>query len=242
MTEIKVISRPKLKNPVMLAGLPGIGNIGKVSVEYLIYKLGGKVFAELYSEYMPEWTVLENGVLRTLKINFSYARPKGSERDIIFITSDAQANAPLGQYVVTGEVLDFAKKMGVDTVGAMAAYVVPAKGQYARVVGAASDPETKKMLERSGVRLLDGGTIVGMNGLLPALAPMYGMKGFCLLGTTKGEIIDINASKAVLTVLSSMLNFELDVSELIQYSDLSKLTMQIPKQAAAPEEELGYIR
>lgn len=242
MTRTNLISSPKLKNPVMMVGLPGIGNIGKISVEYLIYKLGGKLFAEMYSEHLPEWTVLEDGRLKTLKIGFYHAGVPGTEMDMVMVTADAQASAPLGQYVLTGEILELARKLGVQTVGAMAAYVVPPRERWSGVVGAASDPKTRKMLEAHGVRLLDGGTIVGMNGLIPAMAPLYGMGGFCLLGTTKGEIIDIRASRAVLNSLCAMLGFEMDMDELNRYSDLGRLRSLITPPGAGLEEEPGYIR
>jgi len=242
MSRVNLLESPKLKNPIMVVGLPGIANIGKVSVEYLINKLKGKLFAELYSEHLPEWIVLENGTLKTLKINFFHSRPQGLGRDIIFLTADAQANAPLGQYVLTGEILEMAKKFGVEMVAAMAAYVVPPRERWSGVVGAASDFRSKKMLEVHGIRLLDGGTIVGMNGLLPAMAPMYGMGGFCLLGTTKGGAIDINASRAVLSALSSILDIEVDLDEIIQYSDPAKLRSLVSTVGPTSEEELGYIR
>jgi len=240
MTRINLISSPKLKNPVMIVGLPGIGNIGKVAVEYLIHKLNAKPLAELYSEYLPEWTLLEEGTLKTLKISFFHSKLPRAGRDVVALTADAQANAPLGQYVLTGEILEMAKKLGVEMVGAMAAYVVPPKERWFGVVGAASDPQSRKMLEDNGVKLLDGGTIVGMNGLLPAFAPLYGMGGFCLLGTTKGGIIDINAARAVLSTLTAIFGFELDMEELTQYSDFARIRSLTPTLGV--EEEPGYIR
>ncbi|MEM2874752.1 MAG: PAC2 family protein [Candidatus Hadarchaeales archaeon] len=242
MTRINLVSTPRLKNSLMVVGLPGIGNIGKVSVEYLIYKLKGKLFAEMYSEHLPEWTVLEDGRLKSLKINFYHARPPGADMDMVMLTADAQASAPVGQYVLTGEILEMARKFGIETVGAMAAYVVPPRERWSGVVGAASDSKWRKTLETHGIRLLDGGTIVGMNGLLPAMAPLYGMGGFCLLGATRGEIVDIRASRAVLTSLCEMLGFELDMEELTQYSDVGRLRALIPPPGAGPEEEPGYIR
>jgi proteasome assembly chaperone (PAC2) family protein len=39
MTDIKVLEKPRLRNPVLLVGLPGIGNIGRVGVGYLVTEL-----------------------------------------------------------------------------------------------------------------------------------------------------------------------------------------------------------
>ena len=43
----------KLKNPVMVTGLPGIGLIGQVAAKYLIKKLKGEKIAEIYSPHFP---------------------------------------------------------------------------------------------------------------------------------------------------------------------------------------------
>jgi len=44
---------PKLKNPILIEGLPGIGNVGKLAVEHLIDSIGATKFAEIYSKDFP---------------------------------------------------------------------------------------------------------------------------------------------------------------------------------------------
>ncbi len=34
--------KPKLNNPILIEGLPGIGNVGKVAVDFLIEELKAK--------------------------------------------------------------------------------------------------------------------------------------------------------------------------------------------------------
>ena len=38
--------KPKLNNPILIEGLPGIGNVGKLAVEHLIDSINAKKFAE----------------------------------------------------------------------------------------------------------------------------------------------------------------------------------------------------
>lgn len=244
MSRFNYLSRPKLKRPVLIAGLPGIANIGKLAAEYLIHKLKAAKFAELYSEYFPEWAIQEDGTLKTLKMDFFRARPHKLKHDLILATADAQAATPVGQYVLTGEILDFAEKHGVELVATMAAYVLSQNEPLGRtVVGAASDSDLGKMLKDHGVTLLDGGMIVGMNGLLPALAASRGMRGFCLLGTTKGGLLDARASGAILRALRSMFGFDVDIQELHQHAlTLPKLKPSMLKLPGSFEEEPSYIR
>src|SRR5216683_5630561 len=48
-TRIHELSKAELKEPVLIQGLPGLGYVGKVAVDYFIEKLKPKKFAELYS-------------------------------------------------------------------------------------------------------------------------------------------------------------------------------------------------
>ncbi len=243
MSHFNYLDGSKLKNPVLVAGFPGIANIGKLAVEYLIHRLEATKFAELYSEYFPEWTIQEGDTLKTLKMDFFRARPPALKHDLLLVTSDAQAATPLGQYVLTGETLDFAKKHGTETVITMAAYVLSQNEPVnKRVMGAASHSELNELLEKHGVSLINGGMIVGMNGLLPALAASRGMRGFCLLGTTKGGLLDVEASEAILRVLQAILGFEVDLQELHQHALYFPKLKPILKSSREFEDELSYIR
>jgi len=49
----KIKKMPKLTNPILIEGLPGIGNVGKLAVEHLIDTIKAKKFAEIYSKDFP---------------------------------------------------------------------------------------------------------------------------------------------------------------------------------------------
>ncbi len=239
--KLDYIQKPKLKNPAMIAGLPGIANVGKLAIEYLIYQTRAEKFLELHSEHFPEWAIPVEGGIRTLRMDFFHARPEGIKRDLILMSSDAQAATPLGQYALTGEILDIAQEQGVTTFTTMAAYVLSSGVMKMKpVVGVASSKKLTAALKKSGVEMLESGVIVGMNGLLPAFAAMRGMDGYCLLGVTSGGMIDPNASRAVLQSLSAMLGFSIDTTELGEHAE--RLEAKMPKLKEAPEEETSYIR
>lgn len=240
--KLEYLQKPKLKEPAILAGLPGIANVGKLAVEFLINQLKAEKFLELHSEYFPEWAIPEAGGIRTLKMDFFHARPKGVERDLILLTADAQAATPMGQYALTGEVLNIAEEQGVTTVSTMAAYVLSEQETKTNpVVGVSSSTKLSKLLKSKGVNVLDSGVIVGMNGLLPAFATLRDMDGFALLGTTKGGLIDPDASGSVLKTMSSIFGFNIDTKELAKHAETLKT--KIPRPIAErPEEETSYIR
>jgi len=243
---LKYYKYPRLKQPVLVAGMPGIANVGKLAVEYLIHKLSAKRFLELYSEHFPEWVIQDEGLVNPLKVDFFYCRPEDMKHDMILVTADAQAATPLGQYALTGDLLDVASHHGVKMVGSVAAYVIsPEESRTYGVVGAASDSSMAKILSEKGVKLLKSGVIVGMNGMLPGMASRLGMRGFCLLGVTEGGFLDAGAAAAVLKSLSSVLNFKLELRDLEQQAErLTKLNppLPAPEIIGTVEEEPTYIR
>ncbi|MEK6853823.1 MAG: PAC2 family protein, partial [Nanoarchaeota archaeon] len=46
-------SIPKLSRAVLIAGLPGIGNVGKVAVDFMIEELGAEKLYEFFSFNLP---------------------------------------------------------------------------------------------------------------------------------------------------------------------------------------------
>jgi hypothetical protein len=239
---LEYLHRPKLKRPMLIAGFPGIANVGKLAAEFLIHKLEAEKFLEFHSEYFPEWAIPEAGEVRTLRMDFFNARPDGLKHDLILLTGDAQAATPRGQYAMTGEILNIAQEQGATAVFTMAAYVLsPLEAKRRPVVGVASSARLTKLLGEKGVSLLEGGIIVGMNGMLPAFATLRDMDGFCLLGVTRGGLIDPEASGAVLRTLASIIGFSIDTSELVVHAERLKSRLPRPPPRRPPEEEVSYI-
>ncbi len=263
MTDIKVLEKPKLKNPILIEGLPGVGNIGRVSVTYLIKELKAKKFAKFYSEHFFPFIMVEEGYkIKLLKNEFFYYKTKkAGGRDIIFLTGDSQSLSPHGHYEVMEKVLDFVSKLGVKeiiTVGGLATGEVEEKPS---VLGAVTHEEGLKKYKGKGIKFTAGekvGYIVGAAGLLVGLGRERGMKGMCILGETSGFpiVTDPKAAEAVLDCLTKILNVKVDMTRLEErVKDMEKFIkkveelqrkaiMEITKEEKAPvkgKEQLRYI-
>jgi uncharacterized protein (TIGR00162 family) len=221
MTKISVTERVKLRNPLLIEGLPGVGNIGRVAVGYMIKELGAKKFADLYSEHFFPFVMLQDGyAIHLLKNEFYYYRHKGAGgRDIIFLVGDCQPLSPQGHYEVAESILDFVKTLGVKeifTVGGLATGELEKKPE---VLGAATGESVRKRYAKSGINFSAGekvGYIVGAAGLMPGLGKERGMDGLCVLGETAGFpiVTDPKAAEAVLNVLTKMLGIKLNMERL----------------------------
>ena len=256
MLETKIIADkiPKLKNPVCLVGLPGIGNIGRIAIGYMVHELKAKKFADLYSPYFFPFVMIHNNMIHTLKNEFYYY--KGKDRDLIMLIGDCQTYDPKGHYEVVGKILDFLKELGCEqliTVGGFGTGQVSEKPQ---VYGSVTDAEMLKKYKKIGINFdISGqiGTIVGASGLLVGLSNLYGIKGMVLLGETTGFpiITDPTAAEAVLSVIKKMLKIKIDLTKLDEkvkaMHDFIKKLESIQKQAIdqikkeKKSEELKYI-
>jgi len=213
-TEVRELKRVKLREPVLVEGLPGLALVGRLAVGYLVEALGAEKFAELYSPHFPYYVIVdERGRIRLPKGEFYCWRSPDKGPDLIFLIGDSQAQTNQGQYEVASCVLDFARKHGVKTVVTVGGYRTDRGGS--RVVCASTDEELlKKALELGAVKSPPGSPIVGIAGLLLGLTTMMDMRAICLLGETKGHLPDPRAAKNVLKVLTSFLGVEVDLSGL----------------------------
>lgn len=263
MTSIKVFENPKLKDPILIEGLPGVGNIGRVAVGYLISELGAKKFAHLYSEHFFPFVMLQdNYEIKLLKNEFYYYKAKKpGQRDLILLVGDCQSLSPNGHYDVIEKILDFSEKIGVKeiiTIGGLATGDIEAPP---KALGSVTDKKLLKKYKGCGIEFTAGekvGYIVGAAGLLLGLGSERNMEGICILGETSGFpiVTDPKAAEVVLTSVTKILKFRLDMSKLEKrvkemerfikrVENLQrKAIMQIAKEEKAPvseQEQLRYI-
>ena len=217
-TTIKILEKVKLKNPLLVEGLPGIGNVGRVAAGYLVNELKMKKFAELYSPHFLPLVILQNdAVAGMLKCEFYYH--KGKKRDIIVLTGDTQSITPEGHYEICGKILDFVGKMGVKELITLGGFAEGKEVVEPRIIGAVNDKKLLKKYDKLGIDLGNEhpiGTIVGASGLLLGLGKVHGIDGVCLMGETFGLplITDPKAADRVLHVLIKVLGVKVDMSKL----------------------------
>src|SRR3989304_1400304 len=177
-TEIIVEDKPKLKNPVCIVGLPGIGNIGRIAIGYAIHQLKAKKFAELYSPYFFPFVMIHNDQIHTLRNEFYYYKnPKG--RDLILLIGDTQTYDPKGHYEIVGKILEFLKSLGCKEIVTVGGFGTGKVSEKPKVYGVVTDQSLIKELKNVGISFNIGGqigTIVGAAGLLVGLVKVYKMK------------------------------------------------------------------
>ncbi|MBN1389725.1 MAG: proteasome assembly chaperone family protein [Candidatus Thermoplasmatota archaeon] len=233
---IRFIERPVLENAVLIEGLPGVGNVGKLAAEHLAEELDFIKFAEIFSKFLPPQVMIgANDTIQLVKHDLFYRRGTEGVRDLVLLTGDYQGLTPEGQYELSHETVKLAREMGVNLIVTLGGYGVIKIVEEPGVLGAVTSVDMKPKLEDAGVIFRSGepsSGIIGASGLLLGLGSLEGIPGICLMGETSGYFVDPRSARSVLRVLSTYLGFDVD------YSSLEKKAAQIDEITSRIKENL----
>src|SRR2546428_1590308 len=214
---VNYLEHPKLNDRIFIEGLPGIGNVGKLAAEHLRDELKGVKFAEMFSKYFPPQVLVhENGLIKLVNNEFHYVKRNGG-RDLVILVGDYQGLTPEGQYELSDRVLKEISALGVKEAYTLGGYGMGRIVTKPRVLGAATDAEFVKEMEKHGVvfsRGEPGAGIVGASGLLLGVGRLYEMNAECLMGETSGYFVGPKSAQAVLEDLTKYLRIEMSFNEV----------------------------
>ncbi|MFC1704855.1 PAC2 family protein [Nanoarchaeota archaeon] len=252
--------KPKLKNPVLVEGLPGIGNVGKVAVDFLIDELKAKKLYDVSSYTFPHSVfVNEKNLVELPKIEIFYKQFGGKKNDILFLSGDIQPIDEVSSYEFSDNMLDLAGKLGckeVITLGGIGLSEVP---KSPKVYCTGSSKDIVKKYKNGANDKLYGvvGPIVGVTGLLVGMAAKKKMQAIAFLAETYGHpmYLGIKGARELLKILDKNLNLKINIkkleeeikeveSDLIKRSgELSNITKQtaLKKLQGKLGKETSYI-
>jgi uncharacterized protein len=234
--------KPRLKNPVMIAGWPGIGNIGLIAVDYLRQQVAAEALGEIepWDFFYPNTVTIKAGIIEDMEFPasvFYFKRLKS--RDIILFVGEEQPHDRFRRYAegnkayrMAQQVIDVAEKYGCSKIYTSGAAVALAHHATEPRVWAVPNginlikeirgfENTVLMSEIYG---RDGqGSISGLNGLLLGAARERGIDALCIMGEIPAYLQGMpmpypKASKAVLAVLTRSLGIELDMTQMDQWA------------------------
>ena len=216
MIETTIIEKKKIKmkSPILIEGLPGIGLVGKIAADLIIEQLKAEKVADLYSPHFPHQVIMQkNGVMRMIKNRFFFA--KGKKHDLLILVGDVQAVTSEAQYEVTGKMLDYAEKKGVCLTITLGGYGTGKVHDKQRVFGIVSNKPMVETYKKYGILFGESkGSIIGAAGLLLGLGKLRNMPGLCLMGETHGGFVDAKSAQSVLEVLCNLLEIKVDLKKL----------------------------
>ena len=210
---------PKLNNPVFIEGLPGIGNVGKVAVDFLIDEIKAKKLYEITSYTFPHSVFVNEDNLVELPVVEIFYKQHNGKRDILLLSGDVQPIDEISSYEFSEKVLDIVQKFHGKEVITLGGIGLPDIPKKPKVYCTAN---TKKIIDRYKSDLVSNklygvvGPIVGVSGLLLGLASRRDIEAISFLAETYGHpmYIGIKGAKEILKVLDKKLNLNIDINKL----------------------------
>ena len=196
-------SVPKLENPVFIEGLPGIGNVGKIVVDFIIEKTKATKLYTIKSFLLPHLVFInEKNLVELPKIEIYYKKFR-NKRDLVLLTGDAQPIDERSCYSFCTKVLEHVSKLGckeIITLGGVGLAHMPKQPKV--YITGNSKKMIKRYLSEGTSNELYGavGPIVGVTGLMVGLAGK--IDAISILGETSANplYVGINASKKILEI------------------------------------------
>ncbi len=241
----------KLKNGVLFTGLPGIGLVGKIAVDYMLKQFKPKKIANIYSDSFPPSVHVANGLAELIKDELYLYRFKG--RDFLFLAGPVQPALDV-RYASMHDHYEFASKIvdAVIAIGVKEIYTLAGINigdarlkRKPRAIVAASDRELLKEFKKLGAKTdMKNGLISGAAGLILGIAAKRGLRGACIMGETSDKLVygDHGAAKRVLELLIKKFGFELDMNAIAEEAKnieetFRQIAMELASQAKQEREE-----
>jgi len=267
---VRLYKEPELENPVLVAGWPGIGNVGIIAVDTLRGGLRAEEFGEIepWDFFYPKRILIRNGELKDLEFpsNKFYFK-KTEKRDLIFFIGEEQpteegrayAEGRKG-YQMANLVLDVALKLGCQRAYTSGAAVAPIHHTMKPKVWAV--PNTEALIDElrgyentilmSDIEGRKGqGNITGLNGLLLGVAKKRGLEAVCIMGEIPVYLQGLplpypKASKSVLEVLTASLGVRIEMERIIELVERSErevenLYERFPLEIREQLDKLKYV-
>lgn len=213
MWKINKTSKIKVKNPILIEGLPGVGNVGKIAVDFMIDTLKAKKLMEISSYNFPHCVfVNEQNIVELPTIEIYYKNVK--DKTLLFLSGDIQPINEQSCYEFCEKILDiFENHKGKEiiTLGGLATEKMPNKPN---IYCAASNEKILKKYFKRKTNFV--GPIIGVSGLLTGLAKKRKLNAISLLTETYNHptYLGVRSAKELLNFLNSKLNLKINTKSL----------------------------
>ena len=233
--------KPKLKDSILIVGLPGIGNVGKVSVDFMIDELKAKKVYDLFSYSFPHSVfVNEENLVELPSIEIYHTKVKNN--DLLFLAGDVQPIDEVSCYEFCEKVLDLLEELGgkeIITLGGVGLQSVPKKPKI-YCTGNSKEIISKYTKGTAANNSLHGvvGPIIGVSGLLLGLADKRKIPAISLLAETFGHpmYLGIKGAREILKIMNKKLKINIDIK------DMDKEIKELESEMLKRTEELTEVK
>ena len=230
--KINLLKKVKLKNPILIAGFPGMGLVGTISASYIVEKLNMEFIGFVSSERFPPLAAVHSG--KPMYPARLYASKK---YNMLILVSEFVV--PIrAVYALSDVIYDFARKQKVSQIISLGAIVK--KSESNKIFAIASTAYLQKTLENEPkMQLVKEGVTTGVTGVLLAKGAIDDFPVISFLSQASAEYMDPIASVSILDAIKVYLSLDdLDTSDLKRdarnVESKMKDLMQKTKQTQSP--------
>jgi uncharacterized protein len=222
-TRLLVTKKVQLKEATLIVGLPGIGLVGKIAVDYLLKQIKAEKIAEVLSDSFPPSIHTKDSKIFLIKDDVFYFNFKG--KDFLILagpvqpTLDFKVGSAHEHYEFAETLVGFFKSVGVTEIITLAGLNVGDNrlNKKPDVIVAGTDDEVINNWKKFGAKEdKKEGLISGAAGLLVGIGKLHGIKGACLMGETNPQLVygDQGSAKQVIDLISKIFNLKLKMKSI----------------------------
>ncbi|MBT3298127.1 hypothetical protein HN385_04335 [archaeon] len=212
-----------LHNPILIEGLPGIANVGKIAVDFLIEELKANKLCTFHSHHFPHSVfVNESNLVEMPKIELYYKKFKDKKkRDLLLLSGDVQPIDEASCYSFCETIIKLVKEYHckeIITTGGIGLQNIPDKP---KVYCTANSKEYLKELKNSKSGLHTNifgvvGPIMGVSGILVGMSRRYKINSAAFLAETFGHqmYLGVKGAKEIVKVLNKKYKLKIDIKRL----------------------------
>jgi uncharacterized protein len=221
---VKIINEPlKSKNPLVIAGFPGIGLVGNITCQHVIEELEMKYIGSVDSKYFPPLAVLFNGII-TMPVRIY----ESVKKNTVVIISDIPIH-PTASYDISKTLINWIQSNHAKNIVSIAG-IATTTGERRVFGGATSNEMLEKIKDKT--EIFQVGTISGISGSIMTECYLRNVPAVSLLGETPGPNPDPRAAVEVIKVLNEIYDFSVNTEKLMSQAEqieleLSKLAEQV---------------
>ncbi|HLC63375.1 MAG TPA: PAC2 family protein [Candidatus Nanoarchaeia archaeon] len=234
--DIKNIEKIKMKSPIVIEGLPGIGNVGKIAIDFIIESIKAKKITTIHSSSFPHSVFVNEQNLIDLPAISLYHK-KIKQQDYLFIAGDVQPLDERSCHEFCSLILGELSKYNVKEIITLGGIGLPKIPKQPRVYITGNAQEiVKKYHSKEIDKNIFGtvGPIIGVSGLLAGLAGKNNIPAIILLAQTFGHpaYMGIKPARELIKILDKKFSFNINMQSLDkEISELeSAIKVKLPQQ------------
>lgn len=216
--KIKQINKIEIGEAILIGGLPGIGNVGKIAIDFIIDNLKAKKIFEFSSYKLPHCVfVNEQNIIELPSIELFYKKVKNKQ--LLLLSGDIQPLDEPSCYEFCNKVLDLFEHYKGKEIISLGGIALDKNPKSPKIYCTGTNHKIIKKYQagsfNKNVNQLIG-PIIGVSGVLTGLAGKRKINAVTILAETFGHpaYFGVRGAKEILKLLNRKLDLKLDIKKL----------------------------